>query len=93
MKNIHILSTEKPSKLWKTWESKLMLRPTITNTLLNKQHIYITSDEEIKERDHVLYHEDKISQVLGINIDELKIDRGGVWRSSCKKSSSQQIKT
>ena len=47
--------------------------------------VYITSDEEIKEGDYVLYYEDKISQVLGINIDELKLDRGGVWRSSCKK--------
>jgi len=39
----------------------------------------------IKEGDWVLYHENKISQVLDINIDELKLDRGGVWKSSCKK--------
>ena len=49
MKNIHILPTDKPSRLWLTWEKKLGLHPTATNTLLDKQHIYITSDEEIKE--------------------------------------------
>ncbi len=60
MENMHLLPTDKPSKLWKTWESKLMLHPTITNILLNKQHIYITSDEEIKEGDwHLHYYEGK----------------------------------
>ena len=54
MKNIHIIPTDKPSRLWKTWELKLGLHPTITDSLLDKQHIYITSDEEIKEGDWVI---------------------------------------
>lgn len=60
MKNIHVLPTDKPSRLWENWESKLILHPTITNILLNRQHIYITSDEEIKEGDwHLHYYEGK----------------------------------
>jgi hypothetical protein len=90
MKNIHILPTDNYSPL-------VNITGRYGGLLLSKyyypikymgdsyQNIYITSDEEIKEGDYVLYHEDKISQVLGINIDELKLDRGGVWRSSCKK--------
>jgi hypothetical protein len=86
-RNLWVIPTDKPSRLHIT--SKLMLYPNglmpKSQGLCKNQHIYITSDEEIKEGDYVLYHEDKISQVLGINIDELKLDRGGVWRSSCKK--------
>jgi hypothetical protein len=51
MKNLHLLPTDKPSRLWITWEKQLGLHPTITNSLLDKQHIYITSNEEIKEGD------------------------------------------
>jgi len=89
MKNIHVLPTSQPSRLVKQKYDtldRLCLADIATKRAEYKRFtIYITSDEEIKEGDYVLYHEDKISQVLGINIDELKLDRGGVWRSSCKK--------
>jgi len=88
MKNIHVLPTPKPSRVYKHLgrELKHTVRYFEQKGLLCiNQNIYITNSEEIKEGDYVLYHEDKISQVLGINIDELKLDRGGVWRSSCKK--------
>jgi hypothetical protein len=68
-------------KLW----NKLIPNKDLKDVGYIPLNLYITSDKEIKEGDYVLYHEDKISQVLGINIDELKLDRGGVWRSSCKK--------
>jgi hypothetical protein len=55
MKNLHLLTTDKPSRLWITWEKQLGLHPTITNSLLDKQHIYITSDEEIKKGDWYLF--------------------------------------
>jgi hypothetical protein len=52
MKNIHLLPTEKPSRLFKTNSDKLVFDkvnpPIICKTA---QHIYITSDEEIKEGD------------------------------------------
>jgi hypothetical protein len=55
-------------------------------------YILAVSEEKIKEGDYVLYHKYKISQVLGINIDELKLERGGIWRSSCKKIIAYQPK-
>ena len=51
MKNIHLLSTEKPSRLFNCFE-KLEIGDYTTireNLQVTNQHIYITSDEEIKE--------------------------------------------
>jgi hypothetical protein len=83
-RNLWLLPTNKPTRLF-TADSEIRLAGYPKTTFKTGKNIFITSDEEIKEGDYVLYHEDKISQVLGINIDELKLDRGGVWRSSCKK--------
>jgi hypothetical protein len=86
-RNLWLLPTDKPSILFKDDFDKYFISKNIDQEQnhFTPQNISITSDEEIKVGDYVLYHEDKISQVLGINIDELKLDRGGVWRSSCKK--------
>jgi hypothetical protein len=56
MKNIHILPTDKPSRLLVRNDKPfvLMLKehsPFATNKTHTNQHIYITSDEEIKEGD------------------------------------------
>ena len=55
MKNIHLIPTEKPSKLYLHSNNELQLRTYIIRTsedyLGINQHIYITSDEEIKEGD------------------------------------------
>jgi hypothetical protein len=52
MKNIHLLPTDKPSRLW---VNNLRRRLELENENLigsnTAQHIYITSDEEIKEGD------------------------------------------
>jgi hypothetical protein len=57
MKNIHILPTDKPSKLYLHSNNELQLRTNIIRTsedyLGTNQHIYITSDEEIKEGDYI----------------------------------------
>jgi hypothetical protein len=57
MKNIHILPTDKPSRLYKQ-VNKLKLRfiadSPIDSDISINQHIYITSDEEIKEGDWVI---------------------------------------
>ena len=57
MKNLHILPTEKPSSLI-IYNSKLKLvnYPVITPSG-NQKHVYITSDEEIKEGDWVVFNE------------------------------------
>jgi hypothetical protein len=55
MKNLHLIETEKPSRLYLHSENKLQLRTNIIRTsedyLGSNQHIYITSDEEIKVGD------------------------------------------
>ena len=53
MKNLHLLPTDKPSRLFKSF-GKLNIGDYITereNLQVTNQHIYITSDEEIKEGD------------------------------------------
>jgi len=51
MKNIHIIKTDKPSRLYLTKEGLYFLLPNIKGNDVKFQHIYITSDEEIKEGD------------------------------------------
>jgi len=70
MKNIHVLPTEKPSKLGYISEIKSYHIFTngenpnnIADNLANYRNIYITSDEEIKEGDWVLYGEETVMQV------------------------------
>ena len=59
MKNIHVLATDKPSRLYCYKSIELYLHPTIvdanvSNLDCKNYNIYITSDEEIKEGDWVL---------------------------------------
>ena len=50
MKNIHLIPTDKPSRLYLHSNGKIQIRAELTNNYLgNNQHIYITSSEEIKE--------------------------------------------
>ena len=50
MKNLHILPTDKPSRLIQAENDELMLLNELyENTHNINKHIYITSDEEIKE--------------------------------------------
>ena len=56
MKNIHVLPTDKPSRLY-FWEDKLRIGDLTTapiNLGISNQNIYITSDEEIKNGDWVI---------------------------------------
>jgi hypothetical protein len=54
MKNIHVLPTDKPSRLV-IYNSKLKLvNYKVITPSKNQQNIYITSDEEIKEGDWIL---------------------------------------
>jgi hypothetical protein len=54
MKNIHVLPTDKPSRLIINWENDLCYKSK-PYLMEGTQNIYITSDEEIKEGDWV-YH-------------------------------------
>jgi hypothetical protein len=79
MKEIHLLPTEKPSRLWYNNLSdtgKLLLSITEVESV-NNQHIYITSDEEIKEGDYVIWN--------GKVYKDSKRSFTGVDYSQCKK--------
>ena len=72
MKNIHVLPTDKPSRIYLIKSnSKLDItsnNPEFTENFgggTQNQHIYITSDEEIKKGDWGWHHKDKISQAFG----------------------------
>jgi hypothetical protein len=56
MKNIFVLPTDKPSRLYKTGNFLLLDSKSMPNNTLEtiNQHIYITSEKEIKEGDWVL---------------------------------------
>jgi len=70
MKNIHVIPTDKPSRLFK-FANQLHL-DTIPKEYYKKYQIYITSDEEIKEGDwYVSTHETSINQCSGFNKETL----------------------
>jgi hypothetical protein len=55
MKNIHVLLTDKPSRLCYDKDDNLLFAPNAGfSTADGKQHIYITNDEEIKEGDYYI---------------------------------------
>ena len=53
MKNVNLIPTDKPSRLYEDVDSDLQLGYdfTVRQGMLQNQHIYITSDEEINEGD------------------------------------------
>ena len=77
MKNIQVLPTDKPSRLYLHSDNELQLRTNIIRTsedyLGSNQHIYITSDEEIKQGDWCIYKTGEIIHYLvKLNTDNLK---------------------
>ena len=48
-------------------------------------HLYITSDDEIKEDDWVYHKSGYISKVLGFNLDAIKLEDAQRWTKDCKK--------
>lgn len=85
MKNIHVLPTEKPSRLY-LFEKILKLGGLTTVVFKNSgavnQHIYITSDEEIKEGDWVIqinYEKTNVNLIKCVTEAQTKIanDKNG----------------
>jgi len=94
MKNIHILPTDKPSRLFKL-AGDLHLHKECGIDPKRNQHIYITNDEEIKEGDW-FYLDMSHSNTLPDEIHQMGNDKwsktGGIhfcegnsWVDSCKK--------
>jgi hypothetical protein len=94
-KNIHVLPTDKPSKMWFNLKGKLVL--DTVNCLyedIQCQNIYITSDEEIKEGDFYLHISNDINGIEYTTINtchkphrkqdnEWYVD--GMYSNQCKK--------
>jgi hypothetical protein len=83
MKNLHVLPTDKPSRLYLEFgDGDLCLANNILpqTKRSNNQNIYITSDEEIKEGDRVL---DKFNQRWKLEDEKLiAFDSKGIKRFS-----------
>jgi len=72
MKNIHVLPTDKPSRLY-LFEERLILGDLVTVVFKNSgavnQNIYITSDEKNKRGDW--YFAESLNEILQYTHDEL----------------------
>jgi hypothetical protein len=96
MKNIHILPTDKPSRLH-LWTDENGIRPALCELeyshTRNTQHIYITSDKEIKANVYALVNE----VLCKTEIKEGKIVSrqltGGATMDICKSEYSEIILT
>lgn len=71
MKNLYLLPTNKSSKLYLHSNKGLELRSDIVRSfngyLGSNQHIYITSDEEIKEGDYAYHKTFGVGKIININ--------------------------
>lgn len=76
MKNIHILPTDNPSKIFKDSFGYYFSFESFKRSNLYNQNIYITSDEEIKEGDWVLFTSTN---------EVIKVPLGGFKGKVCKK--------
>jgi hypothetical protein len=78
MKNIHVLPTDKPSRLWinNLLQGKLELSKEVLIGNNTAQYIYITSDEEIKEGDWFM---------IFTNKKPVAPSKAGLFDSNCKK--------
>jgi hypothetical protein len=64
MKNIHVLPTDKPSRLSILNSGKLNFGAEAMSSSNSKlQHIYITSDEEVKEDDWIIWNKKVVQAV------------------------------
>ena len=79
MKNIHVLPTDKPSRLHLGNSGLILCDLKFNSSTINGQHIYITSDEEIKESDWYIFFNNPVN----IEIKKDKNDAHGMC--SCKK--------
>jgi hypothetical protein len=92
MKNIHLIPTDKPSRLYyngtsyKDPNSTMAMDWFISSAGYKPQNIYITSDEEIKDGDWCLDEENNIIfQFKYFNSGVLHSDNHSQFESKCKK--------
>jgi hypothetical protein len=71
MKNIHVLPTNKPSRLIINWEKDLCYKSK-PYLMEGTQNIYITSDEEIKEGDYMYDIDGDVGKAIGSDMKEFE---------------------
>ena len=64
MKNVHIIPTDKPSRLHLGNSGLVLCDLNYSSNTINSQHIYITSDEEIKMDDWYLDDTNSVRQAI-----------------------------
>jgi hypothetical protein len=93
MKNIHVLPTDKPSRL-SYFQGRLLFDKEQFHKTFISQNIYITSDEEIKEGDWFVLdmshssHPNEVHQMGNDNWSKtggIHFCEGNSWIKSCKK--------
>ena len=89
MKNIHVLPTDKPSRIYSyKGNSFLTTESHLHSPSMEYQNIYITSDEEIKEGDWCIYLGLSMTSFKVIEIESDKLfygSRESFNKSLCKK--------
>jgi hypothetical protein len=89
MKTIHILPTDKPSRLVLDVNKNLSLafNKSIEESAKHKKNIYITSDEEIKEGDYIIHNGKlyKVSKNKGLYLSVYELSSLDIRTDLCKK--------
>jgi hypothetical protein len=87
MKNIHVLPTEKPSRLFK-FANQLHL-DTIPKDYYKKYNIYITSDEDIKDEDYCVHTNQ--NSIIKICEGEGKLMKGHLYLKKIILTTDQDL--
>lgn len=74
MKNIHVLPTDKPSRLIINTSGVLTLGKEVYTVLENKQNIYITNDEEIKDGNSIFETDTNTINIVGKHYVKNELD-------------------
>jgi hypothetical protein len=74
MKNLHLLPTDKPSRLIIQNSNRLILGVLDYAIIENRQHIYITSSEKIKEGDSIFETDINTINIAGKDYVENEVD-------------------
>jgi hypothetical protein len=80
-----MLPSEKESNLHKIGDELGYTTVSRVNPFAKQQHLYILSNDKIKEGDWVYHNSGYISQVLGFNLDAIKLEDAQRWTKDCKK--------
>jgi hypothetical protein len=89
MKNVHLLPTDKPSRLFiDIDDNKLKICVPLGGEHMMNQHIYITSDEEIKEGNWCIDNRNVLNKIINVSTNGYVMFKNG---NSIKNTNSKKI--